>query len=88
LFVVYSGRGFYKLLKKSAGSKPRLRADPFEDRHSKEGDLPPWRGTLVGADITLDQTAAFSSLLDAIGSTYQAAVRERVKARHKKARFI
>ena len=87
-FVIYSGGGFYKLLKRPAGSKQRLYADPFEDRHSKEANLPYWRGTIVGADITLDQTAEFSSLLDAIGNTYQAAVRDRIKARHKKARFI
>jgi len=87
-FVIYSGRGFYKLLKRPAGSRIRLHADPFEDRHSKETDLPAWRGTIVGADITLDQTAEFSSLLDAVGNTYQAAVRDRVKARFKKARFI
>ncbi|MBI4679574.1 MAG: ATP-binding protein [Elusimicrobia bacterium] len=87
-FVIYSGRGLYKLLKKPASSRPHLKADPFDDRHSKEGELPFWQGTAVGADITLDQTAEFSSLLDAIGNTYRAAVRERVKARYKRPRFI
>lgn len=87
-FVVYSGSGLYKLLKKPAASKPRLKADPFDDRHSKEAALPFWQGTAVGADITLAQTAEFSSLLDAIGSTYRSAVRERIKARYKRPRFI
>ncbi|MBI4350420.1 MAG: hypothetical protein HY550_03180 [Elusimicrobia bacterium] len=87
-FVIYSGGALYKLLKKPAGSSPRLHADPFLDRHSREEDLPAWRGTVVGADITLDRTAEFSALLDAIASTYKAAVRERVKARHKRPRFI
>ncbi|MBI5210922.1 MAG: hypothetical protein HY927_13215 [Elusimicrobia bacterium] len=86
-FAIYSGSGLFKLLK-STSLKPRLKADPFEDRHSKEGDLPFWRGTAVGADITLDQTAEFSSLLDAVGNTYRAAVRERVKARYKRPRFL
>jgi len=87
-FVIYSGGALYKLLKKPAGRKPRLHADPFEDRHSREENLPVWRGTVVGADITLDQTAEFSALLDAIAGTYRAAVRERVRARYKKPRFI
>ncbi|OGR50260.1 MAG: hypothetical protein A2049_07625 [Elusimicrobia bacterium GWA2_62_23] len=87
-FVVYSGNALYKLLKKPAGKRPRLHADPFEDRHSREESLPAWRGTAVGVDITLDQTAEFSALLDAIGGTYSAAVRERVRARHRRPRFI
>lgn len=87
-FMIYSGGALYKLLKKSASARTRLNADPFEDRHSKEDSLPFWRGTAVGADITLDQTAEFSLLLDAIGKTYREAVRERVKARYKKPRFI
>jgi len=87
-FVMQSGRGFYKLLKKLSTKKMRLHADPFEDRHSKEESLPYWQGTLVGVDITLDQTAEFSLLLDAIRNTYSEAVRERKKARFKQPRFI
>lgn len=87
-FVIYSGNGFYKLLKKSSKRKNTLNADPFKDRHSKESDLPFWQGTVVGIDITLDQTEEFSMLLDAIRKTYSTAVRERRKARYRKARFL
>jgi anti-sigma regulatory factor (Ser/Thr protein kinase) len=87
-FIVYSGNGFYKLLKNSSLRRPRLNANPFEDRHSKGNDFPFWRGTVVGIDITLDQTENFSLLLDAIRKTYTTAVRERKKARYKKPRFI
>jgi len=87
-FVIYSGGALYKLLKKPAGASARLHADPFRDRHSQEENLPVWRGTVVGADITLDQTAEFSALLDAIASTYKTAVRERVKARYRGPKFI
>ncbi len=86
-FVIYSGNGFYKLLRKSS-KKLILNADPFQDRHSKDNDLPYWKGTIVGVDITLDQTKEFSLLLDAIRKTYSTAVRERRKARYKKPRFI
>lgn len=86
-FVIYSGNGFYKLLKKKSGRSLRLHADPFSDRHSAGADLPYWRGTIVGVDITLDQTEEFSRLLDAIRETYSSAVRQRRKERHKRPRF-
>ncbi len=85
-FMIYSGTGFYKLLKRSL-KRVRLNADPFNDRHSKGDDFPSWGGTVVGVDIPLDQTEEFSRLLDAIRETYSAAVRERRKVRFKKPRF-
>ena len=87
-FVIYSGSALYKLLKKSIKNVLRLNADPFKDRHSTEEDLPYWQGTAVGADITLDRTAEFSALLDAIRKTYSDTVKERVKARYRKPKFI
>jgi len=87
-FVIYSGNAFYKLLKKLSGKRIILNVDPFKDRHSKAKNLPYWQGTVVGVDITLDQTKEFSLLLNAIGKTYSTAVKERRKARYKKARFI
>jgi len=87
-FILYSGHGFYKLLKKSIKRKLHLNADPFKDRHSKDDHFPLWQGTIVGVDITLDQTEEFSLLLSAIGKTYSAAVRERRKSLYRQARFI
>ncbi len=86
-FVIYSGTGFYKLLKKTPARNRRLNADPFADRHTERSNMPAWPGTVVGVDITLDQTEEFSLLLDAIRDTYSSAVRERRKERHKKPRF-
>lgn len=87
-FVIYSGNGFYKLLKKPPMKRVRLNADPFEDRHSKGDDFPRWHGTVVGVDITLDQTEEFSLLLDVIRKTYTTAIQERRKARYKRPRFV
>lgn len=87
-FVLYSGTALYKLLKKSSGGNLKLHADPFKDRHSQDENLPYWQGTIVGADITLDRTAAFSELLDAIRHTYSKSVKERIKARYRRPRFI
>jgi anti-sigma regulatory factor (Ser/Thr protein kinase) len=86
-FVIYSGNSLYKLLK-STSKRLQLNADPFDDRHSTKDNLPYWNGTIVGVDITLDQTKEFSLLLDAIRKTYGTAVRERRKARYKRPRFI
>lgn len=90
-FVIYSGNGFYKLLKRTSDKHLVLHADPFKDRHStgsEGGSFPHWDGTVVGVDITLDQTKEFSLLLDAIRKTYGSAVRERRRARYKKPKFI
>lgn len=86
-FMLYSGKGFYKLLKKKGIRGPRLHADPFDDRHSAREDLPFWPGTLVGVDITLNPTEAFSGLLDSIRETFTLAVRERRRERLKRPRF-
>ncbi len=84
-FVIYSGKGFYKLLAQKTG-KVKLNADPFEDRHSKSDQLPYWQGTLVGIDISLDQTREYSELLDAIRDIYYAL--RKTKKSHKRAKFI
>lgn len=86
-FVLYSGRGMYKLLKRK-GSRIKLRADPFSDRHSKKGDLPFWQGTIVGIDISLKETQEFSLLLDMVRKTYTEAVKERKRARYRRPKFI
>lgn len=86
-FMLYSGDALYKLLKRPATAKIRLQADPSKDKHSEKTHLPYWQGTVVGIDLTLDDTGEFKALLDAIGAVYGSAVRERKRARYKKARF-
>ena len=87
-FIIYSGSALYKLLKRSETKRLALHADPFLDRHSHKGALPYWNGTVVGIDIALDATSEFTVLLDLIRDTYMKAVKERKKARYKKAQFI
>jgi len=84
-FMIYSGNALYKLLKTGSG---KLQADPFNDNHSKSEDLPYWNGTVVGVDISLNQTKEFSELLDLIRDIYSKTVKERRKARYKKPKFI
>lgn len=85
LFMIYSGRGMYKLLKNKKG---KLFADANKDNHSEKQNLPAWNGTVVGVDISLDSNERFTTLLSLIGETYATAVRERRRLRYKKARFI
>jgi anti-sigma regulatory factor (Ser/Thr protein kinase) len=87
-FVIYSGNGFYKLLRTAPAQRLRLHADPFEDRHSENNGFPYWKGTLIGVDITLDQTQEFSHLLQAIRETYIKDTKERRKARFKRPLFV
>jgi len=84
-FVLYSGNGFYKLLIKKS-KKIKLYADPFNDRHSKVDKLPYWQGTLVGVDISLNQTREYSELLNAIREMYFAL--RKTNKTHKKPRFL
>ncbi len=87
-FVIYSGNAMYKLLKRKDGDT-KLFADPFSDRHSKNGDLPYWQGTVVGIDITLDSTEAFTLLLDLMRDIYGEAIKERRRLRkHRTPKFI
>ncbi len=86
-FVIYSGTGMYKLLKRK-GPKIKLHADPFDDRHSKSNDLPNWQGTVVGIDLSLDTTQEFSLLLKLLGETLSKAIKERKKEQYKKPKFI
>jgi len=86
-FVLYSGRGLYKLLKRKS-KRIHLNADPFDDRHSKRNNLPSWHGTVVGIDLSLDTTQEFSLLLELLNKTLTEAIKERKKERYKKPQFI
>jgi anti-sigma regulatory factor (Ser/Thr protein kinase) len=86
-FVMYSGNAMYKLLKRPPGEMT-INANPTKDRNSSRNDMPHWNGTVVGIDLTLDNTAEFSVLLDFIRDTYFEAVKERKKLRYRKPKFI
>jgi anti-sigma regulatory factor (Ser/Thr protein kinase) len=89
-FVIYSGTGLYKLTKRDKRTKgfPRLRANPANDAHAETNNAPNFPGTVVGIDISLDQTSEFTTLLSVIRNAYTEAVKERKKLRYKKPKFI
>lgn len=85
-FMLYSGNSMYKLHKRS-GEIKKLHIDPFDDPHAMREDMPGWNGTVVGIDISLDESKRFADLMHIIRSSYTSAIRNRRKGRHRKARF-
>lgn len=85
-YMLYSGDTMYKLHKRP-GEVRKLFIDPLDDPHSLREDMPYWQGTVVGIDISLDETQRFADLMDVIRRTYTSAIQNRRKMRHKKARF-
>jgi len=88
-FLLYSGNAMYKLLKRT-GSNIALRANPFDDRHSKDSNMPYWQGVVAGIDLALDTTKEFTNLLKIIRNFYFEAVKEKKKEKTKmrKPKFI
>lgn len=87
-FVIYSGTGMYKLLKKKLTVPLILHANPHIDRHSESKSVSKWQGTAIGIDISLDSTNEFTALLELIRNTYSRAVKERKEQQFKKPKFI
>lgn len=88
-FVLYSGTGVYRLLKRRPDVKSaRINPDPDKDRNSQTDSAPRFPGTFVAIDISLETIDEFASVLEAIRSAYSTAVKERRKARFTRPQFI
>lgn len=86
-FMIYSGDSMYKLHKAPHRKRLKLNADPFDDKHASASDLPFWRGTVVGIDITLDQTQEFDILMKLFDEVWSKAVSKRKRERFKTPKF-
>ena len=85
-FAIYSGSTIYKLLRKQA-EPSLLYGDPTYESHSMVTDLPEWKGTVIGIDISVDARHEFPALLDLIRKSYTIDVRKRKKAYYKRIQF-
>lgn len=85
-FLIYSGNATYKLLKTPTYQKISIHADPFKDRHSKK-EVPYWQGTVVGIDISTDNTKAFSALMKDLRITYSEKLQEKKRIIKVRPRF-
>jgi len=88
-FVIYSGAGVYRLLKRRPDVQSiRLHADPDRDRNSQTNEAPVFPGTFVAIDISLDKIDEFATLLESIRKAFSVAVQARRKARFTRPQFI
>lgn len=88
-FMIYSGRGMYKLLKTGLKQKVRIYADPLRDKHSQGNDFPYWQGAAIGVDLSLDNREEFNDLLSLIYDIFKKTVTEKRREYYRKrARFI
>ncbi len=85
--LLYSGTAMYKLLKTPLGQRTMLYAEPRSDRHKLVADLPEWRGTVVGIDISVSEERSFGVLLDLIRKVYSLDVKKRKREFFKSIRF-
>jgi hypothetical protein len=86
-FVVYSGNAMFKLRCLRPRQQIYLYPDPRRDHHTKVTDLPPWNGTLIGIDISLDQGKMFAHLMKLIRDAYSLHLKEEKKTKYGKAKF-
>ena len=87
-FMIYSGKGMYKLLKTPLNKRIKLNSDPLKDNCSTDDNLPYWAGTVVGIDISLDTNQDFDDLLDLVRKVYQKRERKNGRRSFKRPRFI
>jgi anti-sigma regulatory factor (Ser/Thr protein kinase) len=88
-FVIYSGTGVYRLLKRRPDVQTiRLHASPDKDRNAQTDEAPRFPGTFVAIDISLDKIDEFATLLESIRKAFSVAVQARRKARFTRPQFI
>ena len=86
-FMIYSGDSMYKLHRAPQRVRLKLNADPFDDKHAVLNDLPFFNGTVVGIDITLDQTQEFDTLMKLFKDVWSKTVSERKRDKYKTPKF-
>jgi hypothetical protein len=86
-FLLYSGTALFKLLPTRPPNPVVLNADSSRDHHSRREDMPPWRGTLVGIDLSIKQDVKFTYLMKLIRNAFSVDVKKQKKDRYRKALF-
>lgn len=85
-FFLYSGSSMFRLMKTRLRYQPALHPDPANDPH-KFVEAPSWPGTVVGLDMSVNETVDFSDLLNQIRGAYHLDVKRR-KNFTKKIQFV
>lgn len=87
-FLIYSGDAFFKLHKTSTKKPVELYANPNLDKANFKSELPNWKGTAVGIDISMDLNQDFQDLLEMIRNAYHLDVKRANKDKYRKPKFI
>lgn len=87
-FLIYSGDSFFKLQKTKQDNEVQLFANPLLDKQNFTDELPIWKGTAVGIDISMDVNQDFQDLLEMIGEAYKLDVKKANKDKYRKPTFI
>lgn len=86
-FLVYSGTGMYKLLKRKQ-QRIKFYSQPDMDHYSGGNDFPYWQGTAIGIDIPLGIMKNFDEVLVKIRQAYSDAIYQRVRIGKLQPQFI
>jgi anti-sigma regulatory factor (Ser/Thr protein kinase) len=86
-FLIYSGNSYFKLNLTPAGQEIVFNPDPETDYKSVRDSLPNFQGTLIGIDVNIEDTKAFTNLIDKIGTAYQLNVKQTKKDYYSRIRF-
>lgn len=85
-FMIYSGKGFYKLLQ-GKKEKTKIIANPSDEPFTSYDNLPYWHGTVVAVDLCLDNLD-YNLTLEEIKKVYRSGRKEHIKKVYKKPTFV
>lgn len=86
-FLIYSGDSYFKLLATPRNKDIVFQPDPGADRATIKSGLPNFNGTLVGIDVSINDSDAFNELIDRIGATYSASLKKATSDHYKRIKF-
>lgn len=87
-FMIYSGKALYKQLKFKDSQQNSLGPEIVGERATVKEDLPDWKGTVVGIDISMDINQDFNILLEYVRKAYSLRLNTDKKTKNKKPKFI
>ena len=86
--MIYSGNSYFKLKATPQHKDIVFNTNPEQDFANIKDNLLPFNGTLLGIDISIEDTKAFNNLMDKIGHAYQMGIKKASKNYYKRINFV